>query len=61
MWMRMKYPWVVSGAIASSVSVQKHKLRDSNIFWQIVTVRSNMSCMALRCIARWPSIPPACG
>lgn len=37
MWMRAKYPWVVSGAIASSVSVQKHLLRSSNIFWQIVT------------------------
>lgn len=37
MWMRVKYPWVVSGAIASSVSVQKHLLRRSNIFWQIVT------------------------
>ena len=34
---RSRYPWVVSGAIASSVSVQKHLLRRSNIFWQIVT------------------------
>ena len=37
MWMRIKYPWVVSGAIASSLSVQKHLLRRSNIFSQIVT------------------------
>ena len=37
MWLRMKYPWVVSGAIASSLSVQKHLLRSSNVFSQIVT------------------------
>ena len=61
MWMRMKYPWVVSGAIASSVSVQKHKLRDSNIFWQIVTVRSKHFMPGTEMHPVVPSIPPACG
>lgn len=37
MWSRLKNPNVYAGAIASSVSVQKHLLRESNAFWMIVT------------------------
>lgn len=37
MWSRLKTPNIFAGAIASSVSVQKHLLRTSNFFWQIVT------------------------
>jgi lysosomal Pro-X carboxypeptidase len=51
MWMRMKYPWVVGGAIASSLSVQKHLLRRSNIFAQIVTeAYANVSAACPRLI-----------
>jgi lysosomal Pro-X carboxypeptidase len=58
MWMRMKYPWVVSGAIASSLSVQKHLLRRSNAFAQIVTeAYANVSAACPRLIrAGWDQL-----
>ena len=37
MWLRLKQPNQFAGAIASSPSVQKHLLRSTNAFWQIVT------------------------
>lgn len=47
-----------AGAIASSVSVQKHLLRESNAFWRIVTeVYANVSASCPKLImAGWTAL-----